>query len=331
MSTSVVPSGRTDRVNILYDVENGLSEGNYERAYTEGYLFRSWTPQFLTTEYSVSYSLPEDIYGALIASFVSLNPDATACQRACAALMILSPVLLSFLFAVVGQVAGLYYILNIVQEMQQQQLHNGIKLCMGGDYFLRLICTTAYYATVGISIFQTIDLFKWITAVPKYKPEDLHVLKRLNYTFGLHFSIEKVVGQGREGEVGIKKVAYGGITKVTRVMWYLIAIFKIILEVTLLVVGSAYILYANTNEDLILNSVSLVFVADFDNIAYSYALTETMKRVLSKQMPKFGYVRQAEDPKIRMSVKQTIWQILGPWFKILLFVSVPSSIWFLWC
>ena len=83
MSTSVVPSGRTDRVNILYDVENGLSEGNYEKAYTEGYLFSSWTPQFLTTEYSVSYSLPEDIYGALIASFVSLNPNTTACQRAC--------------------------------------------------------------------------------------------------------------------------------------------------------------------------------------------------------------------------------------------------------
>ena len=140
------------------------------------------------------------------------------------------------------------------------------------------------------------------------------------------------MAQGRKVEVGIKKVAYGGITKVTRVLWYLIAIFKITLEVTLLVVGSAYILYANTNEDLILNSVSLVFVADFDNIAYSYALTETMKRVLSKRNAKIWLLQpQAEDPKIRMSVKQTIWQILGPWFKILLFVSVPSSIWFLWC
>ena len=204
MSTSVVPSGRTDRVNILYDVENGLSEGNYERAYTEGYLFQSWTPQFLTTEYSVSYSLPEDIYGALIASFVSLDPGLTACQRACGAVMALTPVLLSFLFAVVGQVGGLYYILNIVKEMEQQQVDNGIKMCMGGDYFLRLICTTAYYATVGISIFQTVDLFKWITAVPKFKPEDLDVLKRLKGTFGIHYSIEKVEAPDeRNAEAGI--------------------------------------------------------------------------------------------------------------------------------
>ena len=110
-------------------------------------------------------------------------------------------------------------------------------------------------------------------------------------------------------EAGIQKVAYGGITNVTRFMWYLIAIFKITLEVTLLVIGSAYILYANTNEDLILNSVSLVFVADFDNIAYSYVLTYIMKRVLTKRMPKFGYIAHAVDPKIKMSVKQMLWQI----------------------
>ena len=65
---------------------------------------------------------------------------------------------------------------------------------MGGDYFLRLICTTAYYATVGISIFQTIDLFKWITAVPKFKPEDLHVLKRLKGTFGRTLQYRKSCG-----------------------------------------------------------------------------------------------------------------------------------------
>ena len=198
MSTVVVPSDRTDNVDILYDVEYGLSEENYAKAYKKGYLFRHWTPQFLTTDYQVSYSLPEDIYGALIASFVSLNPGLTACQRACGAVMALTPVLLSFLFAVVGQVAGLYYILNIVQEMEQQQVDNGIKMCMGGDYFLRLICTTAYYATVGISIFQTVDLFKWITAVPKFKPEDLDVLKRLKGTFGIHYSIEKVVAPEAE-------------------------------------------------------------------------------------------------------------------------------------
>ena len=91
MSTVVVPSDRTDNIDILYDVEYGLSEENYAKAYKKGYLFRHWTPQFLTTDYHVSYSLPEDIYGALIASFVSLDPGLTACQRACGAVMALTP------------------------------------------------------------------------------------------------------------------------------------------------------------------------------------------------------------------------------------------------
>jgi hypothetical protein len=77
-SDAIVPeplvSGRKmkKKKEIFYidGVENGVSEGKYEEAYKNGYLFGQWNPDHLSEDYYTSCSLPEDIYGALIASFL---------------------------------------------------------------------------------------------------------------------------------------------------------------------------------------------------------------------------------------------------------------------
>jgi len=211
--------------------------------------------------------------------------------------------------------------------MQEEHLQDEVKLCTEGAYFLRLICSTAYFATVGESIYSSVDLFDWISCIPQFNTKDTEILNDLNSGFAFRYSIEKY----DEGEKYVKRLVHGGVTNIIRILLYTVALMKISIELGLLIIGNAYILYARTNEDLILNSLSLVFVAEFDNIAYAYSLTDAMKWMTVQSMPVFGYLRDAEDFSIRMTNRQLFWQVFGPWLKVILFVTVPSCIWFIWC
>jgi len=71
-SATVQPNVPVKKKLYLKNIINGVSEGKYEDACKNGYLFDSWNPEQLSEDYNVSYSITEDIYGALISSFLFL-------------------------------------------------------------------------------------------------------------------------------------------------------------------------------------------------------------------------------------------------------------------
>ena len=93
----------------LKNIINGVSEGKYEDACKNGYLFGSWNPELLSEDYNLSYSITEDIYGALIASFLVSDPASKLW------LVYYNTLISAFLFAVIGQISALHYIYVIVQ------------------------------------------------------------------------------------------------------------------------------------------------------------------------------------------------------------------------
>ena len=133
-----------------------------------------------------------------------------------------------------------------------------------------------------------------------------------------------MIDKGRNNEErAIHLVVKGGVTSKFRAFMYSLFFLKTALEVALLYIGSAYILYAEKNEDLILNALSLAFVADLDNLAYAYLTTSHLKQKM-EAMPTFGYVRGGDSYTGTKAVEY--WEDYGAWVLLIVFVLISRLI-----
>ena len=112
---------------------------------------------------------------------------------------------------------------------------------------------------------------------------------------------------------------------------YLLFVLKISIEIALLYVGSAYILYADSNENIILNALSLTFVAELDNLAYEYLTSSVVKRILGL-LPKFGYNQVTDKGEFDCGNFIVLMeQAFGSWILLAFFAGIPSLIYVNWC
>ena len=332
-----------------------------------------------------TYSCPLDIYTALPGMLLMRSKRDE--EDRCIWCMML-PLFVGFIFSVVAQIASLVYIYVLIVEMKLERLEAGVPACSGGDYFLRIICNCACFATIAQSLKESMNLRTYIALMPKLNPEHIPILKNINASFvfrtvkhevhdpdeskfehdmecskckttpivgnlyrkcGGKFDIlcendfnalsdsEKLYFHKREIRKGeslfFHKLIYGGITTGMRCYMYLLFVLKISIEIALLYVGSAYILYADSNENIILNALSLTFVAELDNLAYEYLTSSVVKRELGL-LPKFGYNIQQVTDKGEFDCGNFIVlmeQVFGSWILLAFFAGIPSLIYVNWC
>ena len=319
-------------------VDHGRTLDGKQKKYINGALFRvkdniSGDPCFDVAE----YSLPMDIYTAVFASSLCLPPKQRSCSKGaqgCKLFLRFFPVFAGCALTLFAQTACLYYMWFIIHDMKQDRIDNGQANCSGGDFFLRIVCNCAYFVTMAENIKSSLNLCAYIGWIPAWNPNDEVILNKYDASFLLRRKI--VIDKGRNNEErAIHLVVKGGVTSKFRAFMYSLFFLKTALEVALLYIGSAYILYAEKNEDLILNALSLAFVADLDNLAYAYLTTSHLKQKM-EAMPTFGYVRGGDSypgtknvGEKKMAVEY--WEDYGAWVLLIVFVLISRLIRTSWC
>ena len=108
-------------------------------------------------------------------------------------------------------------------------------------------------------------------------------------------------------------------------LWILV---KMVGEVLVLLSGSAYVLFADSNENLVLNSVALLFITQIDDVAYSFAVTDLLKGLLNG-LPDIGKVDRCQEhaPSTSMFLSQGF----GPWLSLFFLFGTISALWGIHC
>ena len=107
----------------------------------------------------------------------------------------------------------------------------------------------------------------------------------------------------------------GGLSLFERAWCWLWIPVKLSVELHVMVSGSAYVLYADSNENPILNSVALLFITQIDVAAYSFAATHSIKALLNG-VPDVGKVSECTDKQHTTGLVSTLAQMLGPWVQL---------------
>ena len=76
---------------------------------------------------------------------------------------------------------------------------------------------------------------------------------------------------------GDPSIILGGVSPKFRIVLYISAGTKLLLECFLLIRGAGYIVYADSNEKLLLNAVALTFVIEIDEMVANFLLVDHMR------------------------------------------------------
>ena len=174
------------------------------------------------------------------------------------------------------QITCLVY-LNI-DILNQKNQYN----CESGDLILRIICLSTFIINVGSEIIQSFSLRRYIQQIPQWKDEDMEICKRLE-THLVAQNVKVVIHKGIEHLV--TRISKGGIGIRYRIFMYFIFCIKFSIEIALLTIGSRYVLYSTTNTDLILNTLSVIFIINIDNFMYDFFISESYKNKLKGCIP----------------------------------------------
>ena len=238
------------------------------------------------------------------------------------------PFLIAAIFSAVAQFGAVYYVFDITSDT----IHTGrCDAEGGGSYFLRLICLVTFVASAGVEMKESYYFAEYVQCIPTIK--SMSKLDRTtldDFETSLLAKRVKVCNLEKGYEVEIETIAAGGLTLFEKAWCWLWVLVKLSAEMLVLVSGSRYVLYADTDEKLILNSVVLLFITEIDDIAFSLASTNLTRRALDA-MPTVGKVGNADDKQHRMSKLAGKIQFLGPWIQLFFLFGASGILWGVHC
>lgn len=171
------------------------------------------------------------------------------------------PVALGLLSALAFQVAityGLYLTVGSGDDMS----------CHGGDIFVRLSCLTIFTFSCLTDLTETLDMHRWVQRLPHSSL--MQPLQLQKFT--------------KNREVSCRAVT--GITTSQKLFFYVCLLLpKLLVVAALFSYGAPYVLHAPDNENLILNSVAMVFVVDIDDIVFGFTMTSDTKAMMDSIPP----------------------------------------------
>jgi hypothetical protein len=213
-------------------------------------------------------SLPESVYSTAI-----MSP-----------LWILKPIGCNFeTFFGVGILWSLCYICILMQGLCIYFIYDIIKDntdCNNSNSILQLISLVCFTSIIWNDIFETIKLLTYIYLLPISKKIDGKLVENIKFDH---------TGQGidfvKENKSGIS-IFY------RKIVIIFILLPKILVACFLWIYGSKYILYSLSNELVLLNSVSLVFILDIDDYIYKAVISDYVKNTLINDWPKLYLCRK---------------------------------------
>jgi hypothetical protein len=161
-------------------------------------------------------------------------------------------------FAAVAQLGAIYYVFDMNSTTKETYDELGVHQCEapGSAYFLRLICLTVFVASVLVDLKESCCIVSYLSLIPtinKWTDADkkaLHAGKKSLFTKRV------VVANEKDRQFQIEAICCGGISSLERAWWWLWIVVKVVAELGCMVAGSGYVLYADSNENLILVSTT---------------------------------------------------------------------------
>jgi len=259
--------------------------------------------------------LPKTIFTAVAA--IPTVCQARNCKNLSLYILSTGPLFIMSVLTVMAQLGSIWYVFDVTVETKDAFEEAGVNQCEapGSSYFLRLICLCVFVASVLVDLKESAAMAQYVCHIPTMNKSDLdekdeEILKYCNTSL-----VAKKVRVIKGNEFNMEVICCGGITTVER-MWFWFWIFlKIAAEGLVLFVGARYVLYADSNENLILNSVALLFITQIDDIAYNFAVTDLFKNLLNG-VPDIGKINGCTVEEHRMGLGQVNFEFLGPWFFI---------------
>jgi len=242
------------------------------------------------------------------------------------------PLTAASILCVVAQAGAIYFVFKLNDETTTNFDKEGAKYCESDDtdYFLRLICLVTFVATCACDFKESFHYFQYILRVPMRNGSEQET-DALNEVKTSLATKHVVVKHGEEYKLEVS--AFGGFSRWEQLVALGWGLIKFAMEVGLVVAGSGYVLHADSNENLLLNSVALAFVSQIDDVAYNFAVTSAFKTWM-RALPQFGLIFSVDDDlPLPYKAGKLLWitQFYGQWFQVFFLLGLSAMLWTVHC
>ena len=201
-----------------------------------------------------SIDLPEGIWSAALVMPLIAPPDIPTASL----ILFLMPAYVGLAFSVSAQCVCLYYLGGIVKD-------GGGACDAGGAPLLRIVCLCVLVACVTEGdLLETMRMRRWLRYVPRWDAATQQpIADRLRTSVVARRLTSRAQGGLHRGKPITVTALVTGFTDRYRVLANVgILLPKLAVGVTTLLLSAGYILYADSNEDLILNTVATLFILE---------------------------------------------------------------------
>lgn len=251
-------------------------------------------------------SLPASITGAAITRLLSIGSKKKFYRY-------VLPVFFLLFLSLVLNICMIYGVEEAVDESE--------KSCEEGSWLLRVGCVAVFILLMMTALKECLDIHRWLYRIPRSTTyQTLRLQKH-------HTHHVLTVADGRRRAEVTWYEAATGMTRRERCLIYMLMLFpKVVVSVVLIVYGTAYVLYAGSNEDLVLNSVAMAFISDLDKFIYELFLSTTAKTLLSS-LPPLGLAKsELNSHKMGFFV-----EVYGVWLATSVQVVLMALLITSWC
>lgn len=288
--------------------------------------------KFLKLKYEVGdvvLQVPETLYSAA-ALIPTLGCNMEDWSGTFLMILVFAPLYIAAVSCAVAQGGAIYYVFEINNERWTENNSQGVDQCNPPDtaFYLRLICLVVFVATVSGDLKESFNYFQYCRRVPNrtYSDEERDALSDSPVSV-LAQEVDLINDDGNEYK--LETIGVGGFTWLGRCWAYVWGLVKIAAEMLLLVGGTGYVLYADSNENLLLNSVALTFISQIDDVAYNFTLTTTLKGIVTA-LPNIGLC-DSENPKYNLGTVNIGAQFFGAWVQLLFLYGASAILWSVHC
>lgn len=241
------------------------------------------------TATSLKLELPESIY--VFAPFNVASRHKEEVSSAFFWLLFSIPCWL-LLFLVFGaQFSALYYVKGIGEEIESRNCHHNA-------YLLRLVCVFTYTSLIWTDIWETIIVSLYIVTIP-----------RVHSWTGM----TKLLKDVEAGEIVAFHEGEGMMLWFKTFTFLVVIVPKLLLALGLWYYGTRFLAHSRTNEDMLVNAVTLIFITEIDNYFYQ-VIPNAQREEVIEDMPilRIGATDEADTEVSLLSLCLTIFhQFLG--------------------
>merc|ERR1712032_1494817 len=183
--------------------------------------------------------------------------------------------------------------------------------CHQARWPLHVGCNFVFVITMIVSLKESFEMHRWLNRIPSVREHAALKLQKVQQ--GAHQFYTPADG------VGITR-------RVRCCMYVLFLVPKALVALAVLIFGSAYLLRAESDSDLLLDCVGMVFIAEIDGLVYRFALSGSHMTLLMS-IPPLGLSLEA----YRANRFEYFVEKNSPWLAVgALAVLIPAlELW--WC